>query len=227
MEPNGLGPPDPVELVPAASAHATITNTTRDLAQLRREADLARLAAYAAEGRAAEAGVDGQSATWALVHMQRLLDELRADVERDVQTLRDLAKDRARVRLDQARAEAAHIRGGSSPIAVGAPGVPAPAPIETPTKDPSPDSYRWPPVSRVVHVDLVSEAGSGEAPREARSISRADVATVRPPLPASGTRWVEPPPRRKRGTWRRVPLSAVLEVLVVVLIVMFVLWRLS
>src|SRR5262245_60092988 len=238
MEPNRLTPPDPVDLVPADSAQASIAETTREVAQLQREAELATLAADAAEARAAEAGVDGRAATWALVQMQRFLDGLRADVERDAQSIRDLAKERARIRLDQARTEAAQARGGSSADGSSAPVVPASVAVDRPLDvgDPVPDVPRDAQAAQpaqVVHVGVVSESylipvvpeSQSSAPAEVEVVSARPVAAaaamVDPlddasvPAP-TGTFWTAPPPRKKRRTvFRRVPLSAVIEVLAV------------
>src|SRR5262245_11598951 len=252
MEPNRLTPPDPVDLVPADSAQASIAETTREVAQLQREAELATLAADAAEARAAEAGVDGRAATWALVQMQRFLDGLRADVERDAQSIRDLAKERARIRLDQARTDAAQARGGSSAGGSSAPVVPAPVSVDRPlgVADPVPDvrgDAGNAQAAQVVHVGGFSESQvvpeMPEMPEPASSQpTEVEVVTARPvavaaivdplddasvPAP-TGTFWTEPPPTTKpRNPLRRVPLSAVIEVLAVLAILVFVLLRLS
>ncbi len=52
---------------------------------------------------------------WAMVRMQRFFDGLRNEVEQEVQLIGDLARRRARIRVDEAHAEAARIRGGLPP----------------------------------------------------------------------------------------------------------------
>jgi hypothetical protein len=113
-----LTPPEPLDLVPAEQVRAMIASTDRELATLEREAETARGAADAAEARAREAGVDGRASTWAMVRMQRFIDGLRSEADRDVNEMLDVARARARARLDDAHAEAAAIRGepnGSGP----------------------------------------------------------------------------------------------------------------
>jgi hypothetical protein len=219
MDPDAPPSPNPesLDLVAVGNAPA-IADGSRELADLRREAELAELAAETATARAAEVGVDGREATWALVQMQRFLDGLRADVERDVQAIRDLASDRARIRVERAQAEAARIRGDAPPVAFAAPTVvhrvPPPVPV-VPATPPAVSTF-----DRTVVLPEVPSA--------------ADPVVVDPldddrAVPATPVFWSEPPARRARRRRRRlrVPLSAVLEVLAVLLLLVFILLRLS
>jgi hypothetical protein len=119
-----LSPPDLVDLVPATQVRDLIANTDRELADLERQAEDACNAADQAELRAQETGVDGRSATWAMVRMQRFLDGLRADTDAEVESLRDLATAQARRRIADAHAEGRRIRSAAGRTQVTPPVAP-------------------------------------------------------------------------------------------------------
>jgi hypothetical protein len=314
-----LTPPEPLELVPADEVHAMIASTDRELAMLEREAAAACGAADEAEARAREAGVDGRASAWAMVRMQRFLDGLRGEADREVNEVLDVARARARARIDDAHAEAAVIRGDTNsgtPPREGSRGTPDPrhepergspgadldeqaaapvpsigsaavatlASVETdalvePASEvepiPGPEPTPWVPIAPVVVaapatepavVDHAPSAGEDADNHEASAAETDDPDTTMPATavdaiapadadaitwnaiaPAIATEtvteitpaasdpltekpqvdfWQEPPPKSKKG-WRRIPVSAVLEVLAVLLILVFILLRLS
>lgn len=151
-----LSPPELVDLVPAERVREIIALTDRDIAELERRANEACGEADQAELRAQESGVDGRSSTWAMVRMQRFLDGLRSEGERDAQALRDLAHERAELRLSDARAEAARIRGEVTPAPTVAPApsaaTVAPAVIAYVAPAPSPA----PPVQPEAPADIAA-----------------------------------------------------------------------
>src|SRR5262249_39982477 len=62
--------------------------------------------ADAAEARARAIGFDGDASTWVVVHLQRFLEQLRMEADRDAHAVLDIAAHRARLRVADARAEA-------------------------------------------------------------------------------------------------------------------------
>src|SRR5215467_6360099 len=101
-----LTPPEPVDVVSAEEVRAVIATTDRELAELDREVQAALGDAESAEALAREAGVDGRASTWAMLRMQRFLDGLRSETDIEIIELLDVARTRARARLEEARAEA-------------------------------------------------------------------------------------------------------------------------
>jgi hypothetical protein len=110
-----LTPPEPVDVVSAEEVRAIIATTDRELAELERAVSEAMEIAESAEARAREAGADGRASMWAMLRMQRFLDGLRGETEAEVTALLDVARGRARVRLEEARAEADAILNRATP----------------------------------------------------------------------------------------------------------------
>jgi len=147
-----ITPPEPVDVVSADEVRAIIGATDRELAELDREVQSALATAESAESLAREAGVDGRASTWAMLRMQRFLDGLRGETEAEIIALLDVARTRARKRVDEARAEADAMLAQGTPTseAIAAPVPPVP-PVDTPPvvappqPEPSPVE-QWPPV---------------------------------------------------------------------------------
>ena len=145
--------PEPVEMVDAAEVNALIAATDDRLADLERRAQAASALAERAAERARAEGVDEAAATWAMVRLQRFLDGLIAEAERDVDAMLAAARQGA-ARIDEARADAtrAAFHGADDhrparPARDGAP-WPGPSPVfSAPEVDPPPaPSPATPPV---------------------------------------------------------------------------------
>ena len=272
--------PETFDIIPADEVGALIEATDRDFVDLERRALEASHAAEEAEAAANEAGIDPKAATWSMVRLQRFLDTLRDEALRDAAATVGVARHRAKVRIDDARASA---DGGgtlySRSAAAWAP-PPPPPPLAQDQPSESPGSSRH----QTLVVPVAREAppaptnGSGhsgnatgstivaavvaappvvlaqplveEAPvldehfwvseptntivsRRAPAVTAdpappvvAEATTSPPPLPPS----TAPAPKtapQKRSVLKRVPVSAILEVIAVVLILVFILLRLS
>ncbi|HXY95115.1 MAG TPA: hypothetical protein VEP49_21835, partial [Acidimicrobiia bacterium] len=67
------------------------------------------------EARAGAAGIDPQTAAWAMMHLQQFLDSLRAEAERNATATVEVAEHRARVRREDAARLAQQLRNGAEP----------------------------------------------------------------------------------------------------------------
>jgi hypothetical protein len=118
MPTNALTPPEPLDLVAFEHVRAIIEESDRDLTELERRATEATAEADEAEARAADAGVDGPASQWTLVQMQRFVNSLRAEAELERNAILEVARYRARVRVNDARADVERRR--PEPVAPGA-----------------------------------------------------------------------------------------------------------
>jgi hypothetical protein len=123
MTESRLTPPQPLELVPAADAVALIDAARRELDELGTRAAEARAVADEVSARAEREGADERASTWAIVRLQRFIDTLREEVERDAQTVVDAARRGVRDRSAESRGEEPLL--GTGPL----PHVPTPTPI--------------------------------------------------------------------------------------------------
>lgn len=253
MTPVRLAPPEPVDLVPAEEVSELIAATDRDLAEMELRVEQARGAADEAEGWLRESGVDEQASTWTLVRLQRFVTELREEAHRDANDVIELATHRAALRHSEAQAEIARHRSepaigrdtatpfGAVPYRVPVPQVHefvAPAVEPAIAADPPQEPVLVAaPVAPITVVPF-----PGPAVEEADETPEVVPVLLAPPEPAvhaavepdhdhdgahTGDFWqpeVEAATRRRRF---RLPLSAILEVAAVVLILVFILLRLS
>jgi hypothetical protein len=277
----GVLRPSPVELIAADEVRRVIADVDLRLATLERKAAESRATADELERRAEAEGVGAEASTWAIVRLQRFLDGLRAEAEQDAATIVAAARKGADARIEEARADAAHVRHAASanydpgPVAprvtaierFDAPPV-LPTPVAVPVPNPvvateviavvdaqanghpegdADDDVRWAPMG--VPVQAATNGAATSAPPPPPSAPAASVyappapAPAPAPVPAFAPEPVpEPPaappveltapaptlapPRRKRFL-RGFPISAVLEVLAVLLVLLFILLRLS
>jgi hypothetical protein len=275
-----ITPPTAVELIPGDEVAELIAETDRRLASLEREVAAATGVADDAERRAAAEGVDGPTSTWAIVRLQRFLDDLREEAERDAQTVLNAARKGAQTRVEAARAGATQVRFESltaaapsyveRPVAPDGPTVrarveyppiaptvavqsspPAAAPPPlAPAIESEPDAaLAWAPIgippqgstngtsahALPVPVEPIAAAPVVPEPVVAAPAVAAPVAAARVVIPAEppaapmiATPVPEPAaPIAAPARRRRFPLSAVLEVLAVLLVLLFILLRLS
>jgi len=278
-----LSAPEPIELVSPDDASALIAATQRELEELARRATDARQTADAVEARLRTEGADERSSMWAIVRLQRFIDDLRDEAERDAQTIVESARRGARQPPDPAfegpfvprrvapraapaplvspmssEPDRSHDTAGvvlaapqfvppcaPEPLADPAPApeapsvvmpfTPAPDPAvvpPAPEREPEPLTREplWAPVSVVAEPAADGSAPSAEtAPTLAAVAEPVDddmTAAVPMPEPPPGDQASTPRPARKRFL-RGFPLSAVLEVIAVLLVLLFILLRLS
>jgi len=277
--------PEPLDVIPVERVSTLIADADRDFVELERRAAEATADAEEAERLAGEMGVDPKSSTWTMVRLQRFLDGLREEAARDAAATVQVARHRARVRIQEAQELAA-----GSPIAplpappfsfapadpppapvgvngagvsaeyppwsgaplvvaatsaavmtdLGTPVAPAPAP---PVFAPPPEPSSAPPLP-IVGSTMPATAAPPPSPWEpsptvAMSVPVGAAATAMtaehfaPPTWSGAAPAAAPPPMTKKGkpmkarSSRRFPLSAILEVIAVLLILVFILLRLS
>ena len=75
--------PVTVDIVPAVEVDALLEAAERESAQLQQRATAASAAAAAAEADARTAGIDGSSTTWTMVRLERFLENLKVEAQRD------------------------------------------------------------------------------------------------------------------------------------------------
>jgi hypothetical protein len=276
----GVLRPSPVELIAADEVRRVIADVDLRLATLERKAAESRATADELERRAEAEGVGAEASTWAIVRLQRFLDGLRAEAEQDAATIVAAARKGADARIEEARADAAHVRHAASanydpgPVA---PRVTAierfdtspvlPTPVAVPVPNPvvateviavvdaqanghhegdADDDVRWAPMG--VPVQAATNGAATPAPLPPPQPASAPAASVyAPPAPAPVPAFApepvpEPPaappveltasaptpePTRRKRFLRGFPISAVLEVLAVLLVLLFILLRLS
>ena len=118
-----LASPQPVDLVREDEAKALIESAERGLAQLEELANAASLAAEQAEEAARAEGAQAGGSPWAMIRLQGFLDDLRTEVDHDVELLLATAHRQADARLEEARRLAELTRAG-----LAEPLLPPPAP---------------------------------------------------------------------------------------------------
>jgi len=273
MDHKPLTRPVALDVVPASEVANLIETTDRDFSQLERDASAARDAALDAETKARQAGVDPKSSAWTMVRLQRFLDGLHEEAMRDAAATIEVARQRARMRLDEARANA---RGDSAPRPVLPPPIPPVAPALRPVAPvPQPEPTVMPPrpepfaPARVVTLapapvtnghtqpappeGAFARSGPESAPTLLAPVVAPPPVAAPPPAPAPMAPLapvapvapvVAPPPApvasapvaaapapvqpaKKRGFFRRLPIAAILEVIAVLLVLVFILLRLS
>ena len=205
MTPSLVASPGTVDLVPANEVWEIITAADRELASLERRAREAAREADEAEQRAREAGIDGCASRWAMVRLQWFLDDLRSEADDQVDRLRDVARQRARRRIDEAEEEASRVRATACRTPESA--------LESGLTLAAPPMYG----SAVTDADPAAALAPGE-PRADATIAN-QTALAREFWPA------EKPPRR--WSLRRISLSVLLELMLVVLALVFIFLRLS
>jgi hypothetical protein len=304
-----LTPPAPFEVVSGEQVGHIIEATDREFVELERRAAEVRAEADEATRRAEAAGVDPNSSTWTMVRLQRFLDGLRDEAQRDAAATIEVARHRARLRVEEAREG----NGRSSSAPSMTPFVVPTVPVEpfTSAWAPSPDdsalplardvpdpgqqamatgaavaglgavatvareddasalstpqtSAAPPPIAPFVGADPAGSQASAAVPTASvvasevhqfapEALSGAPVDDLAPPtfeawapppsVPAAvaptvafteertsekkGKRRAPKPPKAKGHKARRIPVSAMLEVVAVLLILVFILWRLS
>jgi hypothetical protein len=110
MSTNALTPPEPLNLIAFEHVRAIIEDTDRDLTELERLAAEATAEADEAEARAADAGIDGPASHWTLVQMQRFVDGLRAEAQLERTAILEVARYRARLRVEDASPDVQRMR---------------------------------------------------------------------------------------------------------------------
>ena len=260
MTASRLDPPRALDLIPAEQVRDIIARTDHELTELERSAEDAHGAAERAERAVREAGLDPESSAWTMVRLQRFLEGLREETQRDVETILELARQQARIQLTEmpgvapvpapARGDraqpvvpvvlerppsppaprdpsppltaAAAIAIATAPMAEPAFAQPAAQPIAQPVEpEPAPRLVVVPPA-----VDQPASAPApvavpstpADAPPPAPSAARAPAPAAVAPVVAA---------EKKAGLLHRLPISAILEVIAVLLILVFILLRLS
>jgi hypothetical protein len=176
MTPSRLDPPVALDLVPAEHVREIIATTDVELTQLERSAADARAAAEHAEHAASEAGLDSESSAWTMVRLQRFLDGLRDETQREVDTMLELARQQAMMRRAEGRAGGEQDELPKRPMpqspgafpAAAAPAV-APEPVRPPVVSPAPvpapapippSAPERPAVARTADAPTVAEPSS-------------------------------------------------------------------
>jgi len=95
--------PEALDLVDAAQFSGDVAEIERELAELTERAAAAVAAADDAETTARSVDIDVAATTWTIVRLQRFLDDLRAEAERDAATMVEVSRYHARVRAADAR----------------------------------------------------------------------------------------------------------------------------
>lgn len=279
MSPQPLTAPRPLDIIGADQVEAQLEVLERELADLERRAAEATAAADHAEQQALAEGAHAGASPWAIVRLQRFLDNLREEVERDAEVMIETANRQARARVDEAHEQAAEIRDGRRPP-VTMPLVSAePAPANLEARAPAPVPPRADPgvwARRPETVTVVEPAAPSVEPTVPNtpvvlpaplaSVEESPSAVLSPPVPAPSVAAeapslpapsfpappmpavpvadrftgpiddptladqatdVVPRPARGRRLLRAMPLSALLEMVAVVLIVVFILLRLG
>jgi hypothetical protein len=206
-----------------------------------------------------------------MVRLQRFLDTLRAEAQRDAEATIAVAHQRARIRVEDARAGSlrpgqpapdsfapttgwqvespppAH-RDTVAPVAAVVPPpaavvplptdvAPTPAPPTVSTNGHVPVATVLAPVTQAPIAQVVEPPTVQVPPVVIPPIAAAPVAQVAPP-PMAPQQHVAPAPpvqpvaapvsaRKKKGVLRRLPIAAILEVIAVLLVLVFILLRLS
>ena len=278
-----LQAPEVLDLVDADEVGDLVARTEREFAVLQKRAAEAVTAAEQAEASARLVDVDAGATTWTAVRLQRFLDELRAEAERDAASIIEVARCHARMRVEDARATVS--RGGTArpPLVIGgvrdepterfevplppATGAAVAVPVVSTAASmpeaavPAPQAAVPVPEAAVPVPEAavpvreaavpVPEDVPMAAPPVAPAVALADpprseLAPAAPPAapaPAFAVPMVEPTPaptasdtsrkakkpsrRATSGRRRFLPLSAVLEIVAVLLLLAFIVMKLS
>lgn len=242
--------PQSLELVPAEHVRSMIDSADQDISALERELASVNGAADSAEAEIRDRGIDEGSSAWTMVRLQVFLDGLRAEATREAQAVLDLASrshrgDRHDVARPTSVAPPAFTRHelevplGATPRTNGSTPHAEPAPIaltpvafaadaSAPVIDPAPPAPVPPiPVPRHDQTVEVPVVVATVAPPVAVPVDQpADPIVFRDPPMQAPQAPVQAEPAR-RSLLRRIPVSAILEVAAVLLILVFILLRLS
>ena len=258
-----LDPPRALDLIPAEQVRDIIARTDHELTELERSAEDAHGTAERAERAVREAGLDPESSAWTMVRLQRFLEGLRDETQRDVETMLELARQQARIQLTEMPGASAVPSPVPAPVRGDRAEPVAPVVLERPASPPAP-SDPLPPVTAVavggavavatepmaepafaqpevqpvepepaprlvVVPPAVDEPASAPAPvvvpNAPDDAPRPAPAAARAPAPAASAPVVAA--EKKAGLLHRLPISAILEVIAVLLILVFILLRLS
>jgi hypothetical protein len=97
--------PQPRRIVPKAVVDALVVDADREISALERQAEAATTAAFEAEAELEKLDTDERSSAWATIQLERFVTSLRADVELEAKAIVQEAQVRARVLVEEARAE--------------------------------------------------------------------------------------------------------------------------
>ena len=159
--------PEAMELIDADRVGDLLTSTEQRLRDLEEEANRTVAAAADAEGAAEKVEADPASTTWTLVRLQRFITDLRNEAVRDAETIIEVARQHANIRVDEARLMAER---GIDPSTVE---LEARRRVPPPTVVPDPPTAPVPPAPIVVQAPVPPAAVVPPVP----------VIPVAPPVP--------------------------------------------
>jgi hypothetical protein len=167
-----LSKPQALDVIPASEVSSLIEETDRVFVQLERELEIASAAADELEAQAAAEGIDPTASTWTMVRLQRFLEDLRDEAERDAAATIEVAQQRARFERDD------------PPLLVGFASDPGPllAPPVASAPDPAPAA--WP---GALPRDPAPEVAHDELPNAATAAALIASAAVPPASPETPT----------------------------------------
>jgi len=140
-----LTPPAPVDIIPGERVAEMIESADREISELEARAGELNERAERSEREAQASGIDPEASSWGMLRLQRFLDMLREETTRDAAATVDIARHRARLRLEDARNGFAPVATFATvsaqpfvdpPLVRAAPDVPAPAPAPESTVPP-------------------------------------------------------------------------------------------
>ncbi len=244
--------PEPFDLVPVEEVERLVAETDREFQLLERRAADAVAAAEAAERRQRELAWDDTTSTWTIVRLQRFLDQLRHETEQERAAILEVAELRARLIVREAELrepftpsaslsdlDAALFGAGPAPVEVVPPivvvppvevaapvatiapiAIPAVLPVPVPTPIPEPVA-----AAPIVAPEVLDPPTLGFAPLTAAPEAPAAPAAAPVTGPAAQPEfWIVEDAVERR---RFAPLAALLEIAAVLLILVFILIRLS
>jgi len=203
--------PESLDIIPASEVSQLIEATDSDFAEVESRARAAVDEADRAEAEARDAGLDTEDATWSMVRLQSFITSLREEAERDAAATIEVARHRARVRLQDAAVEAEQIRQGLAPVLVNGStppaGFAAPA-VGDPARIPTEDIE----VHEVPHASSVPTGAPVEptSTRVSPTPVPASAITHAAPMTASWPQDAFPHPHAQSGTTVKVaaPVAA-------------------
>ena len=149
--------PEAMELIDADRVGDLLTSTEQRLRDLEEEANRTVAAAADAEGAAEKVEADPASTTWTLVRLQRFITDLRNEAVRDAETIIEVARQHANIRVDEARLMAER---GIDPSTVE---LEARRRVPPPTVVPDPPTAPVPPAPIVVQAPVPPAPAPGAA----------------------------------------------------------------
>jgi hypothetical protein len=210
-----LTKPQSLDVIPATEVGALIEETDRVFVRLERELEIALAEADEAEALAAAEGVDPEASTWTMVRLQRFLDDLRVEAERDAAATIEVAQQRVRMELvdDASGATNPTLRAvtlvsgalpSTPPDLVAAPAARAPGPSSTSAAGPRPGPDEGPPNARdhttgVADMPVVESAPVAVPVEQAMPAADARVAPDSSPPPARAFQATSPNSQTTNG----------------------------